>query len=88
MKILVTAVAAVGLLAASSFAMAQSSSAPMRSGSETSPNAAPDSADSPMHGTHDKGPATAVDNNNGLYSGRSSSEAPRTGLDDATTGTH
>jgi len=87
MKILVTAAAAFGLLAASSFAMAQSS-APMRGGTETSPNAAPGSADAPIHDTHDKGAATAVDNNNGIYSGRSSSEAPRRGLDDATTGTH
>jgi hypothetical protein len=85
MKILVTTAAALGLLAAPTFALAQSSS---QMSTDTSPNAAPGSANSPMHDTHDKGAATRVDNNNGIYSGRSSSEAPRTGMDDTPSGTH
>ncbi|HWG06694.1 MAG TPA: hypothetical protein VG271_16920 [Beijerinckiaceae bacterium] len=85
MKILVTTAAALGLLAAPTFALAQSTS---RMSTDTSPNAAPDSATSPMHTTKDKGAETRVNNNNGIYNGRSSSEAPRTGMDDTPSGTH
>ena len=86
MKIFAATATALALLAAPTFAFAQSSM--QQRGTDTSPNAAPGSATSPMHTTHDKGAATAVDNNNGIYSGRSSSDQPKTGLNDATTGTH
>jgi hypothetical protein len=94
MKVLLSIAFAATLLAGPTLVSAQVYYGPENPSSgfpystPTSPNAAPDSALSPLHGTHDKAPSVEIDNNNGLFTGRSVSEYPHRGIDDATTGTH